>query len=288
MAVRLRAIDVAGAVGAGGVEEVLGIGDGAAGGAVVAGRGDGHVLLPLAGTSARLPLVVCRTGLGQVEDGRARRRPSCRRSRAPRTKTVCLPASRQSSASGTRRSPRCSRRRWPGSCRSRRSRRRCRSCPSSAMPKPTPTVTASSTTSSAWVTVDPPVVASLRSAVTVTGDEAVRGVGRHRDVRRHRSHAVRRRRRRRRVEERHHAAERELQRVGGGLAVVVEVRRRLVERDLRLRPGGHRREVSAVAPGSTATATDGSAYRMGWPSAATRSGRRRAGSSSASASPTLT
>ena len=45
------------------------------------------------------------------------------------------------------------------------------------VPKPGPVVTASSTTSSAWVTVDPPVVASLRSAVTVTGDLASEGLG---------------------------------------------------------------------------------------------------------------
>ena len=187
-------------------------------------------------------------------------RPSSRRSPGPaRTRCACrhpgssrtAGADRPGRVGGRRRSPKMP-------VRTRRAR------------SPVPVVTASSTTSSAWVTVDPPVVASLRSAVTVTGDLASEGLGDSGHVRRHRSDAVGARWRCRRVEEGEHAAEGERQRVGGRLPVVVQVASR--PRTARPSPRGRWASsmmVSAVAPGSTASVTADSAYRSGWPSSAT-------------------
>ena len=119
--------------------------------------------LPLAGTSARLPLVVCGPVLGRFRIAEPTT-PQFPAASSARTKTVCLPASSASRtavvivpvALATSTVPKV---------------------PVIGVPKPGPVVTASSTTSSAWLTVDPPVVASLRSAVTVTGALASEGLG---------------------------------------------------------------------------------------------------------------
>ena len=66
MAVRLQGHRRAGAVRAGGVEEVLGVGDGAAGGRVVAGGGDRDVAGAVGrDVAATLPVVVCGPVLGR-------------------------------------------------------------------------------------------------------------------------------------------------------------------------------------------------------------------------------
>ena len=199
---------------------------------------------------ATLPLVVCGPVLGRLRMAEPDDAPVAGGSREPaRTPCACRRPARSSD-------------RQCRSSRSRRRRRRCRRCRSSACRSRRPVVTASSTTSSAWVTVDPPVVASLRSAVTVTGDlsrptgsarrstcvdtgptPSVLGGGR------------------RRVEEGQHAAEGELQRVGGRLPVVVEVAGR--PRTARPSPPGRSassRGCRRVAPGSTARATADSGY----------------------------
>ena len=118
---------------------------------------------PLAGVGVTLPLTVCGPVLGRLKTTPPTTPQLPAASRA-RTNTVCLPASSPSStalvivpvAPATLTAP---------------------NAPVIGVPKPTPVVTASSMTNSAWVTAEPPVVASDRSAVTVTGARPSDGLG---------------------------------------------------------------------------------------------------------------
>ena len=171
---------------------------------------------PLAGTSAALPLVVCGPGLGQVEDGRADDAPVAGGVERPHEHGVLAGVE-------ARRAPADAPFAGVQSAAvagivpvAPVTSTRAEACRSSAMPKPAPTVTASSTTSSAWVTVDPPVV-----RVAEVGGDRDRRRGRPRGWATPRcavdtgpTPSVARRRRRR-VEEGQHAAEGELLRVGG-------------------------------------------------------------------------
>ena len=233
--------------------------------------------LPFAGTSARLPLVVCGPGLGQVQDHRAddapvaggvegadedgvlagvQARPATAvRDASPRRPVDDVPTVREGRRSSACRSP------APGRDGvvddelglGRPSSRRC--------------------------------VASLRSARDRDRRQPVRRVGRTRrgwtpgptpSV--HGGGACG-------VEEGHHAAEGELLRVGGVLAVVVQVA--APPRRPRPWPPGRSASstsVSAVCPGSTARRHRRRRTAWGGRPAPPRAGRRRARSSRGSAS----